>query len=137
MQLLVSLSTRCGQFTSPLFAPSSDVRLLILMRESVQELRESNNTCGLCLPMAKWLDAIRLQGSRIGPERFDDIMQEFSLDIQDANTRGIIWDRGEECLEATAVFSNLPIYKGSIKVLTLAELTELTKDLTLSEAWQG
>lgn len=136
MELLVSLSTLAGEFTSPLFKKSSAVRLIVLMEERVQELRESDDACWLTIPMAKWLDAIRLTGSSIGPERFDELMREFCMSIQDGNTRGIIWDRGEECLELTMVFTNAPIYHYNVKTVTLAELTAMTKELTLSKAWQ-
>lgn len=136
MELLVSLTTLNGEFTSPLFKKSSSIRMIVSMEKRVQELRDSHNACGLTLPMAKWLDAVRLTGaSAIGPERFDDLMREFCMQIQDGNTRGIIWDRLGECLELTMVFTNTPIFHG-IKTVTLAELTAMTKELTLSEAWQ-
>lgn len=143
MELLVTMSTRKGQFFSPLWKLHGQeygqhlIYLMIQMPETVQQLRDSNDNCGMQLPMAKLLDSIRLRGSGVLPERFDDLMRDFCMDIGTANTRGIIWDRGDECIELTCVFLNNETHVLDHKtVYDLPALINLTEDLTLSEAWQ-
>lgn len=146
MELLVSLCTRKGIFVSPLWArPNTEIgyqhyELLVRMPETVQDLRESCDNCGMQLPIAKFLDSIRLKNSGVGPEMFDRLMSDFCRTILDANTRGIIWQTEDECIELTAVFTNNSIFKygkyGDIKCYDLPGLINFTKDLTLSEAWQ-
>ena len=73
MELLVSLSTRKGIFVSPLWVrPNAEIgyqhyELLVRMPETVQDLRESCDNCGMQLPIAKFLDSIRLKNSGVGP----------------------------------------------------------------------
>lgn len=146
MELLVTMSTRKGIFTSPLWVRRGaeigyqHFELLVRMPETVQELRESCDNCGMQLPIAKFLDSIRLKGSGVGPEMFDRLMSDFCRSINDANTRGTIWQVDDECIELTAVFTNNSIFKygkyGDIKHYDLPALINFTKDLTLSEAWQ-
>lgn len=146
MELLVTMSTRKGIFTSPLWARRGaeigyqNFEILVRMPETVQELRESCDNCGMQLPIAKFLDSIRLRGSGVGPEMFDRLMSDFCRGINDANTRGTICQVEDECIELTAVFTNNSIFKygkyGDIDCYDLPGLINLTKDLTLSEAWQ-
>lgn len=135
MQLLVTLSTKRGRFTSTFFKPTNRACLIVNMPDhSVQDLRDSNNACGLALPVAKWLDAVRLEDSDFVPDTWDRLLNEFACYIGDANTHGIIWDREDECLEFTMVFSNLHFPTGG-RVRSLEELNSLTKDHTLSPDW--
>lgn len=143
MELLVTMSTRKGKFFSPVWERHGQeygqhlIYLMITMPQTVQELRESDDACGLQLPMAKLLDSIRLRGSGVLPERFDELMREFCMDIGDANTRGVIWERGDECIELTCVFLNNETHElGHKTVYDLPGLINFTKNLTLSPAWQ-
>lgn len=143
MELLVTMSTRKGQFFSPVWKWHGQeygqhlIYLMIQMPETVQELRESCDCCGMQLPMAKLLDSIRLVGSGVGPEMFDRLMRDFCMTIGDANTRGIIWQVEDECIELTCVFLNNETHVLDYKtVYDLSALINFTKDLTLSEAWQ-
>jgi len=142
MELLVTMSTRKGQFFSPLWTWHGQqygqhlIYLMISIPETVQDLRESDDACGLQLPMAKLLNSIRLKGSAVEFEKFDRLMGEFSMAIGDANTHGIIWEVGEECIELTCVFLNNPTHERDHKtVYDLPGLINFTKDLTLSKAW--
>ena len=142
MELLVTMSTRKGQFFSPVWKWHGQeygqhlIYLMIQMPETVQELRESCDCCGMQLPMAKLLDSIRLVGSGVGPEMFDRLMRDFCMIIGDANTRGIIWQVEDECIELTCVFLNNEMHGHEFKsIYDLQGLINLTKDLTLSEAW--
>lgn len=134
MELLVTLSTRRGHFSSSLFTPTKHATLIVRMEESVQDLRYSPNACGLAPVVVKWLDDIRLEESRFLPDTWDNLLQEFAGRIQNANTCGVIWDRGDECIEFTMVFTNMPFNHGG-RVYQLSELQTLTKDLTLSLKW--
>lgn len=143
MELLVTMSTRKGQFFSPVWKWHGQeygqhlIYLMIQMPETVQELRESCDCCGMQLPMAKLLDSIRLVGSAIGPEMFDRLMSDFCMSIGDANTRGIIWHVNDECIELTCTFLNNETHVLDHKIVyDLPGLINFTKDLTLSEAWQ-
>lgn len=145
MELLVTMSTRKGQFFSPVWKRKDTgeeygqhlIYLMIQMPETVQELRESCDCCGMQLPMAKLLDSIRLVGSAIGPEMFDRLMSDFCMSIGDANTRGIIWLVNDECIELTCTFLNNETHVLDHKIVyDLPGLINFTKDLTLSEAWQ-
>lgn len=143
MELLVTMSTRKGKFYSPLWKWHGQeygqhlIYLMIQMPESVQELRDSDDCCGMQLPMAKLLDSIRLRDSGVGPEMFDDLMSEFCMNVGDANTRSVIWDRGDECIELTCIFLNNDTFVRDHKtVYDLPALINFTKDLTLSKAWQ-
>lgn len=142
MELLVTMSTRKGQFFSPLWTwhgqeyGQHQIHLMIKMPETVQELRESCDGCGMQLPMAKLLDSIRLRDSGVGPEMFDRLMSDFCMSIGDANTRGIIWHTEDECIELTCVFLNNETHEHGFKtVYDLPGLIKFTKDLTLSKAW--
>ena len=136
MELFISLNAKLGSFSSSLFAqPRQNPTLLLRTKHSVQDLRDSNDACGLTLPICKWLDAIRLIDSPVGPERFDDLMRDFACCIQNANTYGKIWDRGGEIIELTMMFNNLDIHRGGF-LHSEESLQKLTKGLTLSEAWQ-
>lgn len=134
MQLLVTLSTKRGYFSSPVFAPTKNATLIVNMKESVQDLRDSDNACGLAYPVVKWLDSVRLEGSEFLPDTVDELLQEFAGRILNANTCGIIRDCDGECLEFTMVFTNMPFYHGGLNH-TFEHLQTLTKGLTLSPAW--
>jgi len=135
MELLVSLSTKTGQFTSPFFTPRKHATLMLEMPgHTVQMLRDSNNACGLTWPVLKWLDAVRLEDTVFVPDTWERELHEFACRLIDANTYGRIWDRGEACFEYTMVFSNLPVYSGG-ELYTLERLKSLTKNHTLSKAW--
>lgn len=135
MILLVSLSTKTGQFTSPFFTPTKHATLLVEMKDhTVQDLRDSRNACGLTWPVLKWLDAVRLEDTPFVPDTWERELHEFAGYILDANTYGRIWDRGDHCFEYTMVFSNLPVYSGG-QVYSLEQLKNFTKNHTLSKAW--
>lgn len=135
MKLLVSLSTKTGQFTSPFFTPTQHATLLVEMKEhSVQDLRDSHHACGLTWPVLKWLDSVRLEDTPFSADTWERELQEFAARILDANTCGRIWDRGDHCFEYTMVFSNLPVCPGG-QVYSLEQLKTLTKNHTLSKAW--
>lgn len=143
MELLVTMSTRKGLLFSPVWNwhgqeyGQSLINFTIKMPETVQDLRESCDCCGMQLPMAKLLDSIRLRGSGVGPEMFDRLMSDFCMTIGDANTRGIIWQTEDECIELTCIFLNNPAYKSLHRIVyDLEGLNKLTKNLTLSKAWQ-
>lgn len=137
MQLLITLCVEQGELVSPLFKKAKAVSLAIELEDKrVQDVRDSSNACGLCYPLALWLDAIHLVDSFVEPEDFDGLMREFSMSIVDGNTRGFIWDRGRECIEFTMTYANLPRYYPG-RVYSLPELQKLVKGLTLSESWQG
>lgn len=142
MELLVTMSTRKGGFFSPLWKwhgqeySQHRIDLMIQMPETVQDLRESCDCCGMQMPMAKLLDSIRLKGSGVGPEMFDRLMSDFCMTIGDANTRGIIWQTEDECIELTCVFLNNETHAHEHKTIyDLPALINFTKDLTLSDAW--
>lgn len=135
MELLISLSTKTGQFTSPFFTPRKHATLILEMPDhSVQDLRNSPHACGLTWPVLKWLDAVRLEDTVFVPDTWETQLQEFASRLINANTCGLIWDRGEACFEYTMVFSNLPVYSGG-ELYTLERLKSLTKNHTLSKAW--
>lgn len=142
MELLVTMSTHKGGFFSPLWKwhgqeySQHRIDLMIQMPETVQDLRESCDCCGMQMPMAKLLDSIRLKGSGVGPEMFDRLMSDFCMTIGDANTRGIIWQTEDECIELTCVFLNNETHAHEHKTIyDLPALINFTKDLTLSDAW--
>lgn len=134
MEILVSISTRHGVLVSPLFPRGQKNASLIIHGPcSVQDLRDTSCK-NYVEPVVKWLDSIRLEGTGILPERFDELMHEFAICFSNANTHGIIYEQGVACVEFTMVFSNLPVYT-RWKIYDYETLQELTKDLTLSEAW--
>ena len=135
MEILVTISTRSGTLNSPLVNLGTQCMTLIIHGpESVQELRDTH--CKKYIdPVMKWLDSIRLYGTGILPERFEDLMRDFAICFGNANTHGIIWDRGDSCVEFTMVFTNMPMYRGG-RVHDHESLQYLTRDLTLSPAWQ-
>ena len=144
MELLVTMSTRKGQFFSPLWKWHGQeygqhlIYLMIQMPETVQELRDSDDCCGMQLPMAKLLNSLRLRGSAVDPEEFDRLMSDFCMSIGDANTHGIIWHVNDECIELTCVFLNNETHVLDHKtVYDLPGLINFTKDLTLSPEWRG
>ena len=134
MQLLVTLSTKRGVLTSPFFSPTDRACLIVTMPESVQDLRDSDDACGLTYPVLKWLDSVRLVGSGFLPQTWDDLLYEFAGRILNANTCGVIRDVEDECLEFTMVFTNMGFRAGG-RTFPFSELQDLTKDYTLSPSW--
>lgn len=136
MKILVTLSICGGWFTSPLCSTTLNpqpktVSLILKGPERVQELRDSNNYSP---EIAKWLSSIKLNGSSIPQDRFDELLCDFALRVSDANTFGIIEESGSECLEMTAVFSNLSTHGGGL-VHSFSTLQGLVKDVTLPDTW--
>jgi hypothetical protein len=135
MEILVSISTRTGQFKSPLFPHGVQHAMLVVQGpESLQDLRDSHCK-GYLDPILKWIGSIHLHGTNIPNHLYESLKKNFATNIGDANTNADFIERGESCVEMSAVFSNMPFYH-THQIYGRDALQELTKDLTLPDAWQ-
>lgn len=140
MEILVSVSTRTGSLDSPIWNPSGRVgfehksaTLIVHGPESVQDLR-STNCKNYIEPMIKWLSSITLEGSALSGPVYDEMLEHFAICLSDANTYGVIREWGPACVEMTMIFTNLPVHYGGM-IYRLDSLRDLTKDITLPDAW--
>lgn len=134
MKILVSISVSSGELVSPLFPRTKYASLIIRGPETVQDLREAD--CSVYREsLCKWLASITLENSVIHPECFDKLISDFAIRLGDANTFGTIWPREQALIELTAVFTNMEV-RSCVLPHNVDSLKELTKGITLPDAWQ-